>query len=162
MVYYRKQGALITVQVTVVPWLLGHFIRFTYAVLVEETGKICTVNESVEAASGIIYMLFMHNKFIFSLCQCSIYCNKLCVSLQSEFRRAPQVLNYIGTKVTLRQGDGSLVYSSVLPFPALLHEYSISARWEDALRLCCYAKVRYCKCLLLFSTCVSDFYMCLM
>ncbi|XP_063349936.1 intraflagellar transport protein 80 homolog isoform X1 [Pelmatolapia mariae] len=58
----------------------------------------------------------------------------------SEFRRAPQVLNYIGTKVTLRQGDGSLVYSSVLPFPALLHEYSISARWEDALRLCCYAK----------------------
>ncbi|XP_039865207.1 intraflagellar transport protein 80 homolog isoform X2 [Simochromis diagramma] len=64
----------------------------------------------------------------------------LCIKDGSEFRRAPQVLNYIGTKVTLRQGDGSLVYSSVLPFPALLHEYSISARWEDALRLCCYAK----------------------
>lgn len=67
MVFYRKQAALRTVQVTVVPWLLGHFIRFTYAVLVEETGKICTVNESVEAASGIIYMLFMHNKLIFPL-----------------------------------------------------------------------------------------------
>lgn len=112
--------------------------------------------------SFICYLCITNSFFPSALCQCSIYCNKLCVSLQSEFRRAPQVLNYIGTKVTLRQGDGSLVYSSVLPFPALLHEYSISARWEDALRLCCYAKVRYWKCLLLFSTCVSDFYMCLM
>lgn len=45
--------------------------------------------------------------------------------------------------MTLRQGDGSLVYSSVLPYPALLHEYSTSARWEDALRLCRIAKVRH-------------------
>ncbi|XP_070685192.1 intraflagellar transport protein 80 homolog [Pempheris klunzingeri] len=58
----------------------------------------------------------------------------------SEFSRAPQVLSYVGTKVTLRQGDGSLVYSSVPPYPALLHEYSTSARWEDALRLCRFAK----------------------
>ena len=63
--------------------------------------------------------------------------------LQSEFSRAPHILNYVGTKVTLRQGDGSLVYSSVPPYPALLHEYSTSARWEDALRLCRFAKVRY-------------------
>lgn len=58
----------------------------------------------------------------------------------SEFSRAPHILNYVGTKVTLRQGDGSLVYSSVLPYPALLHEYSTSARWEDALRLCRFTK----------------------
>uniref|UniRef100_A0A672GGX2 Uncharacterized protein n=1 Tax=Salarias fasciatus TaxID=181472 RepID=A0A672GGX2_SALFA len=58
----------------------------------------------------------------------------------SEFSRAPHILSYVGTKVTLRQGDGSLVYSSVLPYPALLHEYSSSARWEDALRLCRFAK----------------------
>ncbi|XP_041850740.1 intraflagellar transport protein 80 homolog [Melanotaenia boesemani] len=58
----------------------------------------------------------------------------------SEFSRAPHILNYVATKVTLRQGDGSLVYSSVPPYPALLHEYSTSARWEDALRLCCFAK----------------------
>ncbi|XP_030599501.1 intraflagellar transport protein 80 homolog [Archocentrus centrarchus] len=64
----------------------------------------------------------------------------LCIKDGSEFRRAPQILNYVGTKVTLRQGDGSLVYSSVLPYPALLHEYSTSARWEDALRLCRFAK----------------------
>ncbi|XP_022625446.1 intraflagellar transport protein 80 homolog [Seriola dumerili] len=58
----------------------------------------------------------------------------------SEFSRAPHILSYVGTKVTLRQGDGSLVYSSVPPYPALLHEYSTSARWEDALRLCRFAK----------------------
>lgn len=62
---------------------------------------------------------------------------------QSEFSRAPHILSYIGTKVTLRQGDGSLVYSSVPPYSALLHDYSNCGRWEDALRLCRFAKVRY-------------------
>lgn len=68
----------------------------------------------------------------------------VCVcSLESEFSRTPNILSYVGTKVTLRQGDGSLVYSSVPPYPALLHEYSTSARWEDALRLCRFTKVRH-------------------
>ncbi|XP_072320219.1 intraflagellar transport protein 80 homolog [Eucyclogobius newberryi] len=58
----------------------------------------------------------------------------------SEFARAPQILSYVGTKVTLRQGDGSLVYSTVSHYPAILHDYSASARWEDALHLCRFAK----------------------
>uniref|UniRef100_A0A8C7L7T0 Intraflagellar transport 80 homolog (Chlamydomonas) n=1 Tax=Oncorhynchus kisutch TaxID=8019 RepID=A0A8C7L7T0_ONCKI len=58
----------------------------------------------------------------------------------SEFSRAPHILNYVGTQVTVRRCDGSLVYSSVSPYPALLHEYSASSRWEDALRLCRFAK----------------------
>ncbi|CAB1347799.1 unnamed protein product [Coregonus sp. 'balchen'] len=58
----------------------------------------------------------------------------------SEFSRAPHILNYVGTQVTVRRGDGSLVYSSVSPYPGLLHEYSASSRWEDALRLCRFAK----------------------
>lgn len=64
-------------------------------------------------------------------------------SVHSEFYQTPHILSFVGTKVTLRQGDGSLIYSSVLPYPALLHEYSTSARWEDALRLCRIAKARY-------------------
>lgn len=58
----------------------------------------------------------------------------------SEFARAPHILSYVGTKVTLRQGDGSLVYSTVPPYPAILHDYCSSTRWEDALRLCQFAK----------------------
>lgn len=58
----------------------------------------------------------------------------------SEFTRTPHILSYVDTKVTLRQGDGSLVYSSVPPYPAILHEYNSSARWDDALHLCRFAK----------------------
>ncbi|XP_038162299.1 intraflagellar transport protein 80 homolog [Cyprinodon tularosa] len=58
----------------------------------------------------------------------------------SEFGRAPHILSYVGAKATLRRGDGSLVYSNVPLYPALLHEYCTSARWEDALRLCRFAK----------------------
>lgn len=66
--------------------------------------------------------------------------NTLFVKDGSEFTRAPHILNYVGTKVTLRQGDGSLVYSTMPPYPAILHEYSSTARWEDALQLCRFAK----------------------
>ncbi|XP_076837223.1 intraflagellar transport protein 80 homolog isoform X1 [Brachyhypopomus gauderio] len=58
----------------------------------------------------------------------------------SEFTRAPHILNYTGGQVTVRRADGSLVYSTVSPYPALLHDYTASARWEDALRLCRFAK----------------------
>uniref|UniRef100_A0A1A7YHY2 Intraflagellar transport 80 homolog n=1 Tax=Iconisemion striatum TaxID=60296 RepID=A0A1A7YHY2_9TELE len=58
----------------------------------------------------------------------------------SEFSCAPHILSYVGTKVTLRRGDGSLVYGSVPAYPTILHEYSAAARWEDALRLCRFAK----------------------
>ncbi|KAK1790557.1 hypothetical protein P4O66_014018 [Electrophorus voltai] len=58
----------------------------------------------------------------------------------SEFSRAPHILNYAGGQVTVRRADGSLVYSLVSPYPTLLHEYAGSARWEDALRLCRFAK----------------------
>nr|XP_019944246.1 PREDICTED: intraflagellar transport protein 80 homolog [Paralichthys olivaceus] len=58
----------------------------------------------------------------------------------SEFSRGPRILSYVGTKVTLHQADGSLTYSAVPPYPALLQEYIASSRWEDALRLCRFAK----------------------
>jgi len=37
--------------------------------------------------------------------------------------------------------DGSLVTSSVSPFPSVLHGYAASSRWDDALRLCRLVKV---------------------
>ncbi|XP_055051737.2 intraflagellar transport protein 80 homolog [Misgurnus anguillicaudatus] len=58
----------------------------------------------------------------------------------SEFSRPPQILSYVGTQVTVRRVDGSLVCSGVSPYPTLLHEYTGSARWDDALRLCRFAK----------------------
>ncbi|TRY89075.1 hypothetical protein DNTS_009800 [Danionella cerebrum] len=58
----------------------------------------------------------------------------------SELSRASQILSFVGSQVTLRRVDGSLVCSTVSPYPALLQEYSSSARWEDALRICRFAK----------------------
>ncbi|XP_003968452.2 intraflagellar transport protein 80 homolog [Takifugu rubripes] len=56
-----------------------------------------------------------------------------------EFGRTPQILSFVGITVTLRQWDGSLVPSSVPHYPAMLHEYGASARWEDAVQLCRFA-----------------------
>lgn len=59
----------------------------------------------------------------------------------SEFSRPPQMVSYEGTQVTVRRVDGSLVCTAVSPYPSLLHEYTGSGRWEDALRICRFAKV---------------------
>ncbi|XP_048121196.1 intraflagellar transport protein 80 homolog [Alosa alosa] len=58
----------------------------------------------------------------------------------SELSSMPHILSYVGTQVTVRRVDGSLVYNAVSPYPAILHEYASTARWEDALRLCRFAK----------------------
>lgn len=58
----------------------------------------------------------------------------------SEFSRPPQMVSYVGSQVTVRRVDGSLVCTAVSPYPTLLHEYTSSARWEDALRICRFAK----------------------
>ncbi|KAI5093031.1 intraflagellar transport protein 80-like [Silurus meridionalis] len=58
----------------------------------------------------------------------------------SEFSSTPHILNYTGTQVTLRRSDGSLVYSVMPPYATMLHEYTGSARWEEALCLCHFAK----------------------
>lgn len=60
----------------------------------------------------------------------------------SDLGRTPQILSFVGTTVTLRRRDGSLVPSSVPHYPTMLHEYSTSARWEDAVQLCRLANVR--------------------
>ncbi|XP_053544624.1 intraflagellar transport protein 80 homolog isoform X2 [Ictalurus punctatus] len=66
--------------------------------------------------------------------------NTLFTKDASEFSSAPHILNYTGTQVTVRRADGSLVYGGVPPYPTMLHEYTGSARWEEALHLCHFAK----------------------
>ncbi|MBN3274091.1 IFT80 protein, partial [Polyodon spathula] len=58
----------------------------------------------------------------------------------SEFSQTPQIFNYVGNQVTVRRADGSLVYTSISPYPAILHEYATASRWDDALRLCRFVK----------------------
>ncbi|XP_072330573.1 intraflagellar transport protein 80 homolog isoform X2 [Scyliorhinus torazame] len=58
----------------------------------------------------------------------------------SEFGKSPQIVNYVGNQVTIRRADGSLIYTSISPYPAILHEYVSASRWDDAVRLCRFVK----------------------
>lgn len=83
-----------------------------------------------------------HSHVLLLACGADLYfSHRLCV-FRSDLGRTPQILSFVGTTVTLRQRDGSLVPSSVPHYPAMLHEYSTSARWEDAVQLCRFASVR--------------------
>lgn len=83
----------------------------------------------------------VYSLVILSACDTELYFNTLCVFC-SDLGRTSQILSFVGTTVTLRQRDGSLVPSSVPHYPTMLHEYSTSARWEDAVQLCRFADVR--------------------
>uniref|UniRef100_H0ZLQ6 Intraflagellar transport 80 n=1 Tax=Taeniopygia guttata TaxID=59729 RepID=H0ZLQ6_TAEGU len=58
----------------------------------------------------------------------------------SEFSKAPQIVSFVGSQVTIRRADGSLVHLHVSPFPAILHGHASSARWEQGLRLCSFVQ----------------------
>ncbi|XP_078419892.1 intraflagellar transport protein 80 homolog isoform X1 [Cetorhinus maximus] len=58
----------------------------------------------------------------------------------SEFGKSPQIVNYVGNQVTVRRADGSLICTSISPYPAILHEYVSASRWDDAVRLCRFVK----------------------
>ncbi|XP_014740018.1 PREDICTED: intraflagellar transport protein 80 homolog [Sturnus vulgaris] len=54
----------------------------------------------------------------------------------SEFSKASEVVSFVGNHITIRRADGSLLHLHISPYPAILHSYSGSSRWEDGLRLC--------------------------
>ncbi|NXB52919.1 IFT80 protein, partial [Leucopsar rothschildi] len=54
----------------------------------------------------------------------------------SEFSKASEVVSFVGNHITIRRADGSLLHLHISPYPAILHGYSGSSRWEDGLRLC--------------------------
>ncbi|XP_070439084.1 intraflagellar transport protein 80 homolog isoform X1 [Equus przewalskii] len=58
----------------------------------------------------------------------------------SEFSKNPHIVSFVGNQVTIRRADGSLVHISISPYPAILHEYVSSSKWEDAVRLCRFVK----------------------
>ncbi|XP_044885548.1 intraflagellar transport protein 80 homolog isoform X2 [Mauremys mutica] len=58
----------------------------------------------------------------------------------SEFSKNPQIVQFVGNQATIRRADGSLIHLNISPYPAILHEYVSSSKWEDAVRLCRFVK----------------------
>ncbi|MCL4130103.1 UNVERIFIED_CONTAM: hypothetical protein GTU68_022274, partial [Idotea baltica] len=52
-----------------------------------------------------------------------------------DFGKNAELEYFSDNSVTIRRLDGSLVASSISPYPALLHNYVTAKRWDDALRL---------------------------
>ena len=55
-----------------------------------------------------------------------------------EFGKSPQIVSFFGTRIVVRRADGSLLTTSVSPYPSMLFEFVNDnvQRWEDAVRLC--------------------------
>ena len=66
----------------------------------------------------------------------------LSITSCSEFGKNPQIVAFLGNHVIIRRADGALVSTGISPYPALLHDLVTSSRWEDAMRLCRFCKVR--------------------
>ncbi|KAM4771325.1 intraflagellar transport protein 80 homolog [Rhinophrynus dorsalis] len=58
----------------------------------------------------------------------------------NEFSKTPQIVSFVGNRLTIRRSDGSLIHTNISPYPAILHGYVSSSKWDDAVRLCCFVK----------------------
>ncbi|CAL4111796.1 unnamed protein product, partial [Meganyctiphanes norvegica] len=58
----------------------------------------------------------------------------------ADFGKNAVIVSFLDTVVTMRRADGSLVTSSVSPYPSLLHNYVAARRWDDAVRLARFVK----------------------
>uniref|UniRef100_T1HYQ8 WD_REPEATS_REGION domain-containing protein n=1 Tax=Rhodnius prolixus TaxID=13249 RepID=T1HYQ8_RHOPR len=54
----------------------------------------------------------------------------------SEFGHRPTVSSFVDNHIALRRSDGALVSVGISPYVAILHEFSASSSWKEALRLC--------------------------
>ena len=76
----------------------------------------------------------------YHLLVCSV-CFYACFCDYSEFGKNPQLLQFVGNHIVIRRAEGSLVSTSISPYPAILHSYVQAGRWDDAVRLCRFVKV---------------------
>jgi intraflagellar transport protein 80 len=60
-----------------------------------------------------------------------------------EFGKNPKLVNFLGNNVTMRTSDGSVIHSLIPPYATILHTYIASKKWDEALKLCRFVKVKY-------------------
>ncbi|KAI9344345.1 WD40-repeat-containing domain protein [Obelidium mucronatum] len=61
----------------------------------------------------------------------------------SVFGKNAQFISFNGTQCTLRRADGALITANnISPLPAMLQEIVKKKQWEEAIRLCRYAKMK--------------------
>ncbi|XP_005092728.1 intraflagellar transport protein 80 homolog [Aplysia californica] len=58
----------------------------------------------------------------------------------SEFGKAPQLVDFLGSHLILRRAEGSLISTTISHYPSVLHSFVMNGKWDDAVRLCRFVK----------------------
>lgn len=58
----------------------------------------------------------------------------------ADFLKMAAISTFVGTGVTVRRADGTVLATTVSPYPGMLYEFTASADWDKAVRLCRYVK----------------------
>lgn len=58
----------------------------------------------------------------------------------AEFLKMAAITSFVGSSVTVRRADGTTLAASVSPYAPMLFEFTTSADWDKALRLCRFVK----------------------
>eukprot|EP00126_Sphaerothecum_destruens_P002345 Sdes_comp15780_c0_seq1m4841 len=109
--------------------------------------KLGTMVDSVawSDCTGMLVAL-LDGKFSVWYCPAAAYIDADMVSLTrvdrngGDFGKNPHIVSFVGNYVTIRRADGAQIVTTVSPHPALLHEYTFTKRWAEALRLCRFVK----------------------
>ncbi|XP_078484074.1 intraflagellar transport protein 80 homolog [Ciona intestinalis] len=60
----------------------------------------------------------------------------------SEFGKNPELCDFHENTVVVRRADGSICSISNMPYPAMLHRLVAADKWNEAVRLCRFAKLK--------------------
>lgn len=58
----------------------------------------------------------------------------------NELGKLPQILTFLGPRLTVRRVDGAIMTQSIPVHPLLLYELVQGGRWEEAVKLCRFVK----------------------
>lgn len=58
----------------------------------------------------------------------------------ADFLKMSSITTFVGANVTVRRADGTVLAASISPYPSLLYEFTASADWDKAVRLCRFVK----------------------
>jgi intraflagellar transport protein 80 len=62
----------------------------------------------------------------------------------TEFGKNPTLLSFLGNHVIMRTSDGSTIHSVIPPFATILLTYISANKWDEALKLGRFVKVKFC------------------
>ncbi|GLE08616.1 hypothetical protein PINS_up019920 [Pythium insidiosum] len=58
----------------------------------------------------------------------------------TDFLKMSAISSFVGSNVTVRRADGTVLLAHVAPYPAMLYEFTSTADWDKAVRLCRFVK----------------------